>query len=138
MKWFLVFLFLLIGCGENPTPSTHNQFTAHQEKFNQLALGYGVMPDTNVLIVFGATTGKGMCLNNYVPKRIYIDSKFWYAYSTNEADREQLIFHELGLCALGRTLVSDCSVSIMCPYMIPTSQYQLNYNSYIYELFNGF
>lgn len=139
MKWLSVFILLLIlsGCGgsSSTTPETNDKFAAIQAKFNSLALQYGRVADTGVIIIFGSTTGKGQCFDNYSPKRINISSTYWYANSTNDFDKEQLIFHELGLCSLGRAVVSDCNTSIMCPYLIDSSQYQSNYTNYMNELF---
>lgn len=138
MNPFLLFCLLLIlsGCGgSSSAPNTNDAFIPHQSKFNSLAAQYSRTTDTGVIIAFGPTSGKAQCLDNYSPKRIYISSTFWYSNSTNDWDREQLIFHELGLCALGRTVVQDCNVSIMCPYLIDSAQYQSNYANYIDELF---
>jgi hypothetical protein len=141
MKWLLILftLVLAFGCGgkSDSTPTTQEEFIAYQQKFNDLALQYGRAADTSVIIAFGPTSGKAQCFDNYSPKRIYISSSFWYSNSTTILDREQLVFHELGLCALGRTLVEDCNVSIMCPYLIETERYQSNYNNYMNELFTN-
>ena len=76
---------------------------------------------------------------------ISINPSFW-KYASN-ADREQLLFHELGHCVLSRdhdtTRVgsidtnSGHALSIMYPYHMGTQAYTNNYDYYMKELFGA-
>lgn len=76
----------------------------------------------------------GKTLNAY----IVIDYDYWYKIT--EYQRINLIFHELGHCALGKPHVPSDSVSL-CPssfmfeQIMSTSCIRDNYDAYIEELF---
>lgn len=78
----------------------------------------------------------GMC-DPYIPKRtVVFDRDTWPLYS--DAEKEELVFHELGHCVLDRdhdsTKVGNLPRSIMYPYdSIPT--YSIFREQYLKELF---
>lgn len=92
----------------------------------------------NIFITFGdLPQGRAGECTNLSNGDIVIDTLFW-AYAT-VATKEQLIFHELGHCVLGREhnakIVNGREQSIMNPNLLLDSTYLPNRDEYIKELF---
>ena len=74
---------------------------------------------------------------NVVSKQIQVDQTYWN--SSDESQRVQLMYHELGHCALNMeyhitTFQSNgCPTSIMYPYTFGDSPCYLNNESYYYQ-----
>jgi len=70
---------------------------------------------------------------------IQISQAFWGGM--NSQQQEDLLFHQLGHCVLGRVhrldLNNGLPLSIMSPSLIAASTYQANEGQYYYELFTG-
>jgi hypothetical protein len=72
-------------------------------------------------ITAGFTTLNGLageCVQNGMQREVRIDSSYWTQINYDDSQMEQLIFHELGHCALGLG-------------HIPTYVISLRFNSYI-------
>ena len=69
---------------------------------------------------------------------ITINPTFWSQLSENQ--KQNLIFHEMGKCVLGRANRNDMNnglpLSIMNSSLIPSVAYSLNSAQYLYELFS--
>lgn len=80
----------------------------------------------------------GICYTNGSADfgRISLLASFWEKASNSE--RENLMFHELGHCALGLDHLPCLKGSnqIMCPTMLPSAYYAVQRTSLIDELFN--
>lgn len=87
----------------------------------------------------------GVCYRSYVAGSvrfayIKIDRNYWPKMS--EYQKLNLIFHELGHCALNRDHVKSdsvrvCPTSFMYEQVLDTSCIRSNINSYIQEMFSG-
>jgi hypothetical protein len=72
----------------------------------------------------------------YATPTIVLNSNYWYTGRlATDSDREQLVYHELGHCILGRPHVNSAS-SIMFPYHLTNTAYLADYARYMAELFN--
>jgi len=84
----------------------------------------------------------GLCINHFRPT-VILDKKFWRTASP--VQREELVFHELGHCILGRDheeatqnlLGYTQPVSLMNPYILSEPDYLHMRDYYIAELFNS-
>jgi hypothetical protein len=69
---------------------------------------------------------------------IQINATYWEQLDAN--NQENLVFHELGSCFLGRSnrmdLNNSIPLSVMYPSLIPSAEYLANHAQYVYELFN--
>ena len=140
---------LLFSCGPNPNISSTQPVTVDpvlQPYFDafQTTIGYpssginGQFADTesnpNPL---GETIGECTIYSDGT-RTIQIDSGFWAR--ADESERIQLIFHELGHCALNlqhivTELPSGCPTSIMYPYTFGDNAcYTSNLTYYFQEL----
>jgi hypothetical protein len=158
LKYFttiLSLLFLSCGKGNNkdsgykigPNGYEFNQFVS---KFQTYANSRKVKVDLgNINIQFDnsllGTNTIGVCYGN--TKKIGINMIFWDSWTKQKKTNamEELIFHELGHCALFRshsTELSNTNTStkvpstIMYPTFINADTYTLNQTYYINELFN--
>ena len=154
MKWLLI-LPLLASCGNLPfcgfmegkkpyhNPPTDAVFVKYIKKFNT-----EMNMSTNISTTFGTMKEKyaGVChswTNGH--REITINKKHWDNYSDKQ--REQLIFHELGHCALNREHHNDDTITLngtLCPDSIMRSKmfnyfeiaycYNYDYEHYLQEL----
>lgn len=157
-KLSLVFFMLFfISCGkgnnsdngykEGPNGYEFNQFVA---KFQSYAKSKKVNIDlSNITVQFDnsllGTSRIGVCYE--VSKRIGINKIYWDSWTKQKktSAMEEVIFHELGHCALFRPHSTEFSntntstkvpSSIMYPTFLNTDIYSLNQTYYINELFN--
>jgi hypothetical protein len=69
---------------------------------------------------------------------VSINTTYWNQLSSN--NKENMVFHELGSCYLGRANRTDLNngipLSVMNPSLISTAAYSANHAQYVYELFN--
>ena len=148
MEHFLkmLILILLVSCGKTVTKKEGSKLNIHP-----LAQAYvasfearAQRPITSLEITFrefdpGQTT-LGYCQKGGKSPLIVINLNFWNKPWFSEADKEQLIFHELGHCILNREHLNDTDsggnpLSIMNYYHFSNLQYENDYSSYIQELF---
>lgn len=146
---------LLAGCGKfqpaEPAPGIDPDLKEYVDRFVDVARDhYGQdydLPEMDIDI--GDTSGVipnrpgyvtvGWCKRGggKIP-RIMINETYWFFY--NDWEREQLVFHELGHCALGR-MHRDTEtpllipVSIMSTVMFDYRIYRDNWQYYMNELF---
>lgn len=120
------------------------------DKFVYIASTYSIYVNPNSISIGLDNTMSGPSGGSYVIGRCWsngrvdINPYFWNS-STLQA-REQLVFHELGHCLLGRGHqdqknsavdypAAQIAVSLMNSYHIRQEWYEVNYNHYIAELF---
>lgn len=86
----------------------------------------------------------GQCFRNEdKPRKVIIDFEYWNAPSTTEADREFLIYHELGHCFLDREHDDNFDSNGVCTSIMHSTPqaciFELtgeNREAYLDELFN--
>lgn len=139
-------LFLVTSCGKKQDDeiikggsSSEKDFQIYLETFEEKMHLAGVdAPMNEVTAVFADSLPNnaiGTCQTKI--KKITISREYWEAVS--EAHREQLMYHELGHCVLGRghlnDYVGDKPVSIMNAFHFPSVVYAENYGDLMNELF---
>lgn len=100
----LMALVLTSACGANAAPATDSTAKPYVDRFYAEAKARQASPTPNVVVVVGDLSDRvkpgyrtlGVCAGGVVT----LDEKFWSNLSTTDADREALVFHELGHCAL--------------------------------------
>lgn len=114
-------LLVLASCGVNPGPVVVDEtFSPYIQRFET---EIGVSAD-GISMQFGNLEKDyvGVCSISWVEKSVTIDKTFWE--QSNESQKEELIYHELGHCAMGLEHdeglrpVSNCPKSIMYPEML--------------------
>lgn len=153
MKNLILILSLgLIGCAQEKTVNINGEFSVYLDRFESLAAQYNRSVDFSNLVVtyddsLSGSNTLGVCRSGGSSSpMITINTKFWKSASVSNSAREQLMFHELGHCVLGRphnsqtVFASDSSytpipVSIMHPYHLSRAFYEGNYSQYLSELF---
>jgi hypothetical protein len=87
------------------------------------------------------TRDKGLTVETVETPIVKINREWWYHPTTSNADREELMNHELGHCILNRahdtTVISGLPKSIMYPSHLGNQAYTDNYSNYITELFGA-
>lgn len=164
--FFLIFTLLLTACGNNfvgnelkvdarvqPFVTRFLQESSNQGKSTTLG-NLTIDLDDSLMLKDGSWT-LGVCYSSSTGKnRVAISTDFWLGpkdadgvrhsvYSA--AEKEELLFHELGHCVLGRDHVTRTAfavdrnqtipVSIMYPYHLGQRKYSGNYDYYMKELF---
>jgi hypothetical protein len=103
-----------------------SKFERYYEKKVEVGINFGDIEDS-----------VGLCY--LLTGNIEIDKEYWDRQ--DEAAREELIFHELGHCVMGKEhnekMIGDCPASIMYPYIMPDC-YTRHREYYIKELFDKF
>jgi hypothetical protein len=98
---------VLAGCGSVPRLKTDPALEPYVESFKAEARRRGVLTAPVVAVfddlrhIVPPVAGKtvlGTCTSGVVR----IDRTYWASLATTDADREALMYHELGHCALGR------------------------------------
>jgi hypothetical protein len=147
-------LALLSGCGKAQDTSSHEavlsvdaQATDYVARFERSSAEYGAsIAITDLIVRFGQVDadgeggGRGVCEysagNTPV---ITLSQSAWD--SSSDADREELVFHELGHCVLMKRheagLLRELGIpkSLMNPTKIDGSVYRQNKNYYLSSLF---
>lgn len=127
---------MMIGCART-TGTVGEDFKPFVKKFEEI---YGIT--VNMGIFYQDLDGWviGVCRYGRHSREIAIDPEFWDEAS--DIDREIVIFHELGHCALNQfehrnyyhSLDPQCPGSIMDEYHIGEVCYEKHYDYYIEEL----
>jgi hypothetical protein len=150
----LLIILTLVGCGKDYDPDLgyrdiNQDFSAYVQRFEQVSQEVGLPARADRLIMefdesLSGTRTLGVCYYSRIP-RVTINPSFWKSRYTSNAAREQLIFHELGHCVLGRGHTNEealaldngirLPVSVMNMYHFNTSFYESNWNYYMQELF---
>lgn len=105
MRYILLLIILLTGCGTHISVNNDPTFNKYYDTFLEEGLKRGVnlYSIPRVSIYFSETLSDnfaGYCSWGEGYRFISINKKYWDGYS--EIDREYLIFHELGHCVLGK------------------------------------
>lgn len=114
---FLLLALTSVGCGKKGIVDPKLQ--VYMDRFSQ-DIGVDV---SYIDAKFGTLEGitVGVCKQGAFLSEITIDRGYWDF--TTASDREELVMHELGHCALnlnhneGRIPVTNCPISIMFPYV---------------------
>lgn len=129
----------LLGCG----PQNSRIEQSFQDYVNRFVSAIGVRPDFPMQFT-DSVSYVGVCITYSTGNReVLIDKTFWDKAS--DSGREQLIFHELGHCVLGRghqkttkwnwEFFTNVPISIMYPYVFGGRPYYDRYkDEYIKEL----
>lgn len=152
MKMLIIFFISLmtVGCMQEPKLiySIDSEFAPHLEVFKAEAQQRGIPMNINNLVMrftkaFDKSETLAQCQYGTTPT-ILVGLDFWN-YSDPKT-REQVIFHELGHCILGRGHLDDSvnlggyniiPKSIMSTLLFSTTYYDHNRTYYIDELFAG-
>ena len=152
MKYLILMIGLMSGCGRSG-PVVDPALAGLYDKFMADAQAHGVEIDQgriNELAMSFGDLGKkadlagpmiGYCDVNGHGHQVVVDKTFWD--SSNDIDKESLVFHELGHCLLDRQHVFELDsngvpVSIMYPYLVGYTLYNSTdqtYAAYNDELF---
>lgn len=137
-----LFSALAASCGRDRTLEL-GEFAPYVDRFEQSALVHGLRVEVSDLVIrYGAmetAQERGACeISANRPPTIIIRQDTWQ--KMGEAEREELLFHELGHCVLSRKHRKDIGnegmpKSIMNPYLIRGELYQENRDYYLRELF---
>lgn len=156
--FLILSLLSLVSCGAkkvyhtsvNIDPEASKFVAAFEEQSNMkikdLSVSYAALSDSRVLgycqmgkRVEKDYTAQGVVEHVYATPKIVLNTNWWSRLSV--ASQEQLVFHELGHCIMGRghTTTVDGQgnpVSIMYPYHLGETMYVNKYASYMAELFS--
>jgi hypothetical protein len=127
-------LLVVVGCGKSPS-YVQPEVQEYVSRFEQAAASEGVHVDSSALIITLQDTGfsnneQGICYFDRVT--VTLNKKFWA--TAMDADKELLVFHELGHCLLGRQHIK--AQSIMQASLPMTSMFMDYKASYVHELFH--
>ena len=143
MRKLLPVIALLASCAPLQVLRVDPQLEDYVRRFEKA----GGLTVSNVIVEFGdtgpvPTSGSytvGYCQSGGTPKVVISKT---YFMEVEDAQREELMFHELGHCVLDRGHTSTeypdgCPTSIMDPYMINEWCYDKWRSEYLEELFSG-
>jgi hypothetical protein len=121
MKKLLLISLALVGCTNqsdmiqdtNLFTSVDPQIQPYFDQFTQLA---GV-PTTGITAGFSSLGGRiaGECVANGPYREVRIDTNSWNTYGWTTYQKQQLISHELGHCALGLQHINNCRDGTTAP-----------------------
>jgi hypothetical protein len=139
-----VLLVASVGCGKAPKLEVEAEFVPFVEKFQAEAAANGrPLQITDLVVKFGdmqSSSETGACeINGDETPTITVSQAAWNRRS--DAEREELMFHELGHCALKRQhnsqrMQDGRPASIMNPYALGRYTYEAHREEYIAELFS--
>jgi len=147
MVWSLILSFCVISCGTVDEKETKWKYDVetedlerYVEEFERLSVGRNEKHVTALVVKFADLEDPvtGLCeLYTKQSPVISIDRSYWAG--ADDAERENLMFHELGHCVLRRghleTRKDLKPVSIMFPSLIPF-HYKGDRVGYVNELFS--
>lgn len=154
---FALTVLLVSACGRGTVDPA---FSDYVTRFEQASQDHGKPTKVNNSISFGdlgnaSETGSGeaesnetvaVCHNGFLQAHdIIVDKNAWTGMT--DTDREEVIFHELGHCVLGRGHTNETQWNLTAGYKVATSvmnvervnvsAYEASRDSYVDELFNG-
>lgn len=133
MKYLSILLLLAIGCGPAKI-KVDPEIAPYFARFTQ-AVGIETTGISAVIVDLKGPLGACDIWNSDGSRLIQIDSNFWT--SADDDAKEQVIFHELGHCAMYLGHIPDldinnCPVSIMYPYAFGDLNCYRNYKNHYY------
>lgn len=151
-KLILILSLSIVGCAQEKAVNINGEFSVYLDRFEYLAGQFNRPVDFSNLVVayddsLNGTNTLGVCRSGGSSSpMITINTQFWKSASVSNSAREQLMFHELGHCILGRphnaqtmaatdNRYSQLPVSMMNPYHLNRNVYEGNYSQYLSELF---
>lgn len=137
-----------------PEPGIDDRIKHHVEKFEEwgqylyndssykipeIHIDIGPINDFNLGIISPGAIG--VCHYLRKPRTILIKESFWN--DATETEREMVVFHELGHCALDRPHTNALGpwgkqISLMYPKIFSPNLYRRYYGYYMDELFNPY
>lgn len=135
-------VLLLSSCaGFKPTLNIHPQAAKYVNKFNYLMKSAQNKEISNLEVHFSTKlpySTLAVCVREpFTTPVVYLNYYYWNELSyLRDLGREEIIFHELGHCVLNREHTAHKD-SVMYPYHLGASRYQLSYSKYISELFKS-
>jgi hypothetical protein len=142
--WVCALAVAGVGCGKAPTYDVPEEFAPYVERFQQEAAANGVhLSITDLRVQFGqmrSASETGACeINGDETPTITVNQAAWDRRS--DAEREELMYHELGHCALKRQhnlarAHDGRPASIMNPYSLGRHTYEQHRDEYVAELFS--
>lgn len=141
----VVFVGVFTGCGKEHTPELDvGEFAEYVTRFEARSASVGqAVTVTDLRIKFGNTDGSnelGVCeIGEDVTPTITIEIDTWDLL--DDAEKESLLFHEMGHCVLRRRHKTEVTrvgipASLMNPYIIDGYTYTENNSYYSRELFS--
>jgi len=135
---------MLTACGREKKVEIDPQFGPYVADFKTASSNSVTIDD--LIIQFGDTENpraRGICrVADDTTPTIIVNKTTWDAIS--EAEREELIFHEMGHCVLGRKHTSKLKNgnsgppdSLMYPYSLTENEYESEKAHYHEELFRN-
>lgn len=130
-RFQIIFLILLVGsgfvaCSADETDTIDPELLTYFERFESEANARNIIIDFDKLGISGqivsirGSTIVGQCVtNDDGPDRILIEQDYWKNLS--DLQREFLVFHELGHCALGRIHNDEKYLNGSCRSMMHSS-----------------
>ncbi len=138
-------MFALSACGKKEREQVVDvgDFAPYVQRFEQLSADYGEpVKVTDLIMKFGVLANpleRGVCeVAPETTPTVTISPAVWNRI--DEAEREELVFHELGHCVLRRKHVAErddtgVPVSLMNPIKIDGQLYEMYSRYYLEELF---
>lgn len=133
MRITVLALLLLCGCGKEPTVTVDAILVPYLDSFSA---DTGVSAE-RVSATFGQVTlpAVAYCVVMGNEKSVIVDKTFWDRSSENQ--RQELIYHELGHCAMNlghipERQVGGCPYSIMFPYTFGDSDCYVSHKPYYF------
>jgi hypothetical protein len=137
---FLIIIALLLpSCGQKTPIYIEPNVAPYVNSFESIT---GIKVNISIRFAKQESSVVGVCfMSNFKGENIELDPDFWN--SSDDMEREELVFHELGHCVLMRDhkddVINDTNgyvlpASIMYPYVMDSATYSLNRDYYIREL----
>lgn len=134
----MLIIMASLGCQRGPKRDIVGIEPAMQPYYDIFNAAYGlhVMVPIAFVSIKAPTVGKCTVFDDGY-KQIAIEPSYWM--NATEAEKKELVFHELAHCVFGRThnhnyLLDGCPASITNPYVFGDPCISLHWTEYINEL----
>lgn len=131
---YATLLLLLAACGHHGQDA---ELVPVIQTFAQEAQTRGIPVDTSVSVTFGEPDAGTMaqCKHVLADHWIVVSRDEWLRDS--DARREEILFHELGHCVLGRPHLDDGTETLMTTKLVSEDVYEGARTTFIDELFQN-
>ncbi len=144
MMWFTPSPEPVVGMDDRVKPyverfEDYGKYTYADGSYKIPEMKIAVRPLDNFNILLIGSGALGYC--SWLSKTIVIKEKFWK--NASDVEKEMVVFHELGHCALDRLHKSVTDpwgdqISVMFPRIFNPTLYKDNREYYVDELFNPY